>query len=524
MAVAQQVISLSGGADAGGTSETRRYLADSAVSLGPRDRLQLAGIVRADVVADLEPDAAVAVLLPHDAGLVLERTDPDVVLIQSSALEPGQAWAYGGEPSAGDVARRLLRVIEIARGLGRRVVLWYDGPRHAVPALIPFESHVDLVVAEETGADSGTDLSWSTGVQLARFDPIVDGAGRSPRPVSHRRWRHGGPRLTEAFTVAALAELVGDGLEVWLDADDIDGARWVPEVLRGSVRLLGPSDRLPELYRRRTVFMAEPLTARPAHRAITTPILRALASGCRVVSGPNDALRAAFADRIEWATDARDVPGAAMTAVERGPRTVAEQRSIARDLFRDHDTSSAVERLCGFTGCTRGTAVREVCVVVRLDGGVRAEDFVDGLTIQDQRPTEALILGGDPAEAQRAVNELEWIGIAARAFADAPDEAGLLRWAADRATAGWLWEWSPRADRQTTFLLDALAAGAMTRASAVGLAPGTGDRFVQDLAITDAIVARAPARTLPDPAGGSLAGWSTRGAALFGLAALPGGR
>ncbi len=68
--------------------------------------------------------------------------------------------------------------------------------------------------------------------------------------------------------------------------------------------------------------------------------------------------------------------------MERGPRTVHEQRSIARDLFRDHDTSSAVERLCSLTGCARGTPVREVCVVARLDGAIRAEDFVDALTIR----------------------------------------------------------------------------------------------------------------------------------------------
>ena len=50
--------------------ETRRYLADSAVEIRPRERLQIAGILRPDVEADLEPDASVAVLLPHDATLV----------------------------------------------------------------------------------------------------------------------------------------------------------------------------------------------------------------------------------------------------------------------------------------------------------------------------------------------------------------------------------------------------------------------------------------------------------------------
>jgi hypothetical protein len=505
--------------------ETRRYLTDSSVEIGPRDRLQIAGILRPDVVADLEPDASVAVLLPHDATLVLERADPDVVLFQSSALAPGQPWAYGGEPSAGDVARRLLGVLETATALGRRVVLWFDGPRHAVPALIPFEWHVDLVVAEETGADTGADLAWTTGVQLARFDPIASPAEQSPAPVSHRRWHPGGHRRTETFIAAALTDLVDDGLEIWVDGDDVDGTRWIPERLLGNVRSLrdlAPSHRLPALYRSRGIFLAEPITARPTHRAVTTPILRQLASGCRVVSGPHDALREAFDDRIEWATDAQDVRRAVATAVERGPRSLSEMRSIVRDLFREHDTSSAVERLASLTGSGRRTPVREVCVVVRLDGTVRAEDFVDALTIQGQRPTEALIAGGDPSDVQRAVNELEWVGITTRTDPDPPDESGLLRWAADRATAGWLWAWSPRHDHPATFLLDMLAAGAMTRAAAVGRASVPSDRYVQDLAVTDAIVDRVSARTLPDPMGGSLVGWSARGAALFGLAAMPG--
>ncbi len=188
LAVAAQVIDAWGRSGADEPDDTRRYLGDSAVAIGPRDRLQVAGILRPEVVTDLEPDAVVASLLPHDARLVLERADPDVVLIQSSALGPGQPWAYGGEPSAADVARRLLSVLEIAQDLGRRVVLWYDGPRHETPALIPFESRVDLVVAEETGTDSGTDVAWSTGVQLARFNPIAPAADRSLGPVSHRRW------------------------------------------------------------------------------------------------------------------------------------------------------------------------------------------------------------------------------------------------------------------------------------------------------------------------------------------------
>ncbi len=202
-----------------------------------------------------------------------------------------------------------------------------------------------------------------------------------------------------------------------------------------AVRLVGPSHTLPDRYRAHGLFLAEPLTTRAGTRVVSIPTLRQLASGARACQRPE---RRACVPRSAIGSNGPPTPRTSGARSERRWSevldSIAEQRAILRDLFREHDTSSAVARLNRLTGPARPTPVREVCVVVRLDSGVRAEDFVDSLTLQDHRPTEALIAGGDPAEAQRAVNELEWVGITAKALPERPDDAGLLRWAADRAT------------------------------------------------------------------------------------------
>ena len=77
--------SMSGGAD----------LAHSEISITARDRLVVAGILRSDTTLDLAPDALVNELLPHDADLVIERTDPDLLLVESRALG---AAAHGRAP------------------------------------------------------------------------------------------------------------------------------------------------------------------------------------------------------------------------------------------------------------------------------------------------------------------------------------------------------------------------------------------------------------------------------------------
>jgi len=58
----------------------------------------------------------------------VEATGADLVLIQASALLPGEPWAYATDPAGADRGRRLARMIVMARALGKPVVLVRDVP------------------------------------------------------------------------------------------------------------------------------------------------------------------------------------------------------------------------------------------------------------------------------------------------------------------------------------------------------------------------------------------------------------
>ena len=496
--------------------ERRRYLAQSEISISARDRLVVAGILRADTMRDLAPDALVNEVLPHDADLVIERTDPDLLLVESSALGVGSPWTGAGEPSVADVARRLRRALEVAHSIGRPSVLWWNGPRTATPGAIPFESRFDLVVA--TDADpSDADTAWSPGVQLARFSPLGVRTDRPFHPVAHGRWDQAPRRGLRSFVQEALAALADDRLELWIDAESVPRSTWLPveRPARGVRRVL--DIELPDLYRGHGLFLAEPLTERPGRRVVSTHTLRQLASDARVVSGPNPSLAPDLGAWIDWADDPASLPGVVRDAAKLGARTPTERRRLLRQLFRGHDTSKAVGTLAKLVGATGATRRRNASVVARLDAHVRPEAFVDSVILQELRPAEALIAADDPADARTAINELERAGIKARLLPPVAAGRGLARSAASLSTSDWLWLWSHEIDHDPRFLIDAVLHGVVTGAAAIGRGDGAEDRFVSGPELRGMVVSREAAMRLPEVGDDLLTAWSDRGARVYAV-------
>jgi hypothetical protein len=498
----------------------RRYLGHSEITIGPRERLVIAAIADQQTIAELRPDAAVQRMLPHDALLVLERTDPDLVLVDTAALLPGRPWANAGDPSAGDRGHRLFEILSAARAIGRPTVLWWNGPhRHAV-GLIPLEPEFDLVITNETPAADGWALPWTTGVQMRRWNHVGAEPGRPRHPVF--LWRRDTvTTLTAALTRAFLGGMAGTGLEIWQDADEPPVGVPVPGELASALRTVIDPERLPERSREHGLFVAGPIVAPDIQRPIGTMILRQLASGGRVISGPDPALSASFGDAVTW----MDGPAGAFEAVragaERGPMSGPEFRATLRSLYRHQATSAVLATLARYLGLrTHVTPNRDVCAVVSLGPDVRAADFVDGILLQQERPVEALLLTADAAGAGPFLLELERMGIRAR-VAHPPDRGvGVPRWASGFAGSGWIWPWSPESHYPPTFLLDCLVGGQIADASAVGMVDGDDDRFVTALPVSRAIISREAAASRSDPLDGDLASWARGGAPLFGMAAV----
>jgi hypothetical protein len=90
--------------------------------------IALAGVLGPRMADALADRAHVVPLLPHDAALVLDTADVDLVIVDAAAGEPGGPWAYLGVPGVPDRERSLLGLMEVARARARPVMLAGSAP------------------------------------------------------------------------------------------------------------------------------------------------------------------------------------------------------------------------------------------------------------------------------------------------------------------------------------------------------------------------------------------------------------
>ncbi|MCI0686088.1 MAG: hypothetical protein L0Y54_02450, partial [Sporichthyaceae bacterium] len=149
------------------------------------DRMVIAGVLGNEAEIGLADAATVLPLRPHDALAVLERTDPDLLLIDSTAFRPGQAWGHAGL-DAPDRADRLRAAVRAARRAGIPVVAWQWATRPLSAVLVDLEP--DLRFA----ALPGLPLSLYHPIDLAPdrpMQPVEVGAaslGAGPETVAAR--------------------------------------------------------------------------------------------------------------------------------------------------------------------------------------------------------------------------------------------------------------------------------------------------------------------------------------------------
>ncbi|HUR76273.1 MAG TPA: hypothetical protein VMZ00_18455 [Sporichthya sp.] len=125
-------------------------LLHTSVAVGARTVPVIAGMLTPATAALLggpvdNPRAVVNTLLPHDAEVIVSRTDPDVVLIESAALGSPGPWAYTTQSAYGARDRAILDVLVAARAARRPVVIWWNSPRSATPGLARVGERADAV-------------------------------------------------------------------------------------------------------------------------------------------------------------------------------------------------------------------------------------------------------------------------------------------------------------------------------------------------------------------------------------------
>ncbi|HEY1670427.1 MAG TPA: hypothetical protein VGG54_32410 [Trebonia sp.] len=433
--------------------------------------LVITGAISALGCATLAPDAIVHPLLPHDADVVVEATGADLVIIQASALLPGEPWAHATDPAAADRGRRLARMIVMARALGKPVVLVRDVPHSLMPGIGWLAASCDAV------------LDGGLGVQLARFNPLGVSAARPTWPL------YAGARdPREAPAVRALL-------------DSLTG----PADSGAVVRLAGARSwrSLPALYRDNAVFV----TASAAQG------LEQAASGARVI-GPlgSGADTAAVRGELEAARAAR-------------PLALPEIRAGLRDIFLASATPArlaALLRTAELPGSLAGG--RQVGVLVTLTDAAQAGRLAATLLAQRLRPAEviasAAATAADPVRSALGVLGEHGIRVVVTA-GDGGGEPG-VEWArplARLASVPWLAPWAADGGQAADYLLDLACARECAQADAVGL----------DFGKHSAAVEYEFTRWLDEPAlvrahllapGGPAAGdWGSHGLRLFAIAA-----
>ncbi|MFI6574523.1 hypothetical protein ACIBFB_01890 [Nocardiopsis sp. NPDC050513] len=399
------------------------------VAGGREDLLIAATVVGPAIQTAVDPYVRTVPLRPHDAQIVMDGVDVDLVLVSSSAAAPGSPWAHVGDPAAADRTRALHWVLESAAARGIPAVLLDDAP--APPAL------------RELGFDRVH--QGDAGVPLHLFNPVAADLAPGPAAVYVRA-------TPDQPVPDVLADL---GVRV-VDADAAD----LPDALRAAnvAVVPGASPETDRLRRRAWACGARVVTHSPAPQpagedlAVSVPRLRAEEP---TETEQRELLRRVFLDEA----------------------TPVRLASVLDGLDLASGTSGTDLPLRG----------RSVAVLADPAGEADADQLAADLLAARLRPAEVVVPG--TAAKLPGVKRLRAEGVTVRTVRfsapDTPEEltrdtardgedghGGLTaqRWAAlaERATAPWAHPWTrPLGDHR---LVDLVCAAECSGADAVGTA------------------------------------------------------
>jgi hypothetical protein len=496
--------------------ESRLLLAWSTAQIVPKTTLSVAGVWTEETLQALSVDCVANTLGPNDALLILERTQPDLVLIEAAAGRAGHPWAAMGTPIGAERDRRLADILDHAHGIGVPVVFWWNIPPGEAPGLAHLARRCDAVVADgATTPLSAGRPRFTRGLQPAVYNPVDLDPARPARPLYV-----GGLDAPGSLVHRALAAAAPLGLRVVREPDGrIDEAAPPPEV-GTPVEPAAPSG-LARLYRSSSVCLAAPFAAR-AGAGVGVRALEQLACGAWVISGPNEGLARSVGDHVRFVEGADDVPAILEEVAARGPRSRIDARAAIRAVFDDHTTRAqlaGVARLLQLG--TDPLAARDVSVLVRLDAGTALDTFVSSVLAQAHRPREVVVglPTGAAGAAERGLAELEGAGLPVIGVEEGGGPGALAR----AATSPWVSVWSPGRPYGPPFLQDLLIGAESSRARVVGYTEKVDQEFTGEVSAQAAIVDRTVAvdrDLIADAAAGGrdLAAWARAGVPLYGLA------
>ncbi|MBI1379310.1 MAG: hypothetical protein GC157_17800 [Frankiales bacterium] len=497
-------------AAASAVGESARLVAWRGASLEPRTRVSLLGVVREETEAALARHSFVVRAMPDDARPLFDRADPDLVLVETAVSASSSPWAYLGNPVATERERRLLGLVDAAQAVGRPVVLWRNTPVHETAALGDFAARCDLVVDSAPARSGG--VAWSVGVSLgdavdlgAERDSrtaVLYAGGFDARDTARRR----------ALLVEAL-EAAGAALTIRPRRGGVP-AHGFPGLLGAAVGREVDAHGYAEACRRAAVVVAAPFVVPDSSLGLRDDDLLALASGARLVTGPNRDLEALGLGGAVRVAPADDVAGTVRQAVADGPLTGAEHVAVLRALAESHTVAARLRRLVDRLGIDAEVGhERGVAVVVAPGTHIDVPRLVESVLRQRLRPTELVVARADVGSPSDLL-ELSASGVAVRTVTRPVVGYSDLARAVD---APWLAPWRPGAAQPwaDTHLLDLVVGAEAGDADAVTLAASGGVRGTS--ALGEDVLLRRSLVVSDDLDVLDLAHWAGRGRTLVAV-------
>lgn len=326
-------------------------------------------------------------LWPHNANEVAGAVSPDVVLIESGAAMPGQAWSALGTAIEAGLEDVLIEVIEGYQQRSVPILFWWTTPLDSTSDLSHIARRCDCVASDDSIPGVPDASSLSLGVDLGQLDPTPPSARRDAlHPLLHLGAYEPDPRIAPANRLVGAAVAAGAGIF------------YEPGHLHASEQTLWHRD---VRSRYRAASWSTPTTDRLSHRCIAM-----LASGIPVL-----------------VTNVPDEFRSVVTEVPPGG-DITEAVVSARQRIESPGAMAQILRAIHLSGTTRGRVTGQlqslgITTTQSDDGGVGVlieacsgiEDAVTAINAQSMRPTEVLV---EDADTRRRWTDTAQLNIPAR--------------------------------------------------------------------------------------------------------------
>jgi hypothetical protein len=440
----------------------RLFVSRRPTTLAPVERMAIAGILRPQTAAALEPDCDLTVLTPNDARPTLERIEVDCLLVEAAASRPGHPWSGFAQLGHAERQRQLLDLVSASQAKGIPVVYWRNVAPNEALAAQDLASRCDLIMAESP--QRADEVRWTRGVQLAGLAPLwpVDNAPSAPVYVGN--WDPRAAPRHRALLSQVLSALRPLGLRIYAERL-ADGPFPYPGVLGSHVAgQLGWWERL-DLLSRSPVQLASPFCA--GRTQPDDALLEQLASGAHVVAGPSAARSQSLNAALTIVEDAVRAVEAVREAMDAGPRTVQDTRVVLRALWSGHTVAHQLDVLGKLLGRPAGPEASPAASVL---ASVRSSGELPSLTAavlgQRHHPRALVLCLSQDVQADGAIDEMTAAGVQVHVTSEAPETTTWSSLAA-YTDSPLVAPWSPRDAWSPYHLTDLLIGRAASRGAVV---------------------------------------------------------